>query len=251
MLTPDRFHRTQDGYEFKTSWHGIPTQRFEISYYALSLPENTIPKLIRFDDPRSNREFRKSVGKDLRRNCFVVYLECRSSHGSFDFDLHAQFSAPTESFWAAEYSDSTTTGHYASPPEFGQLSEEDRVRVQNFFLPREHAGDVYITQQAGAVGPNANVQGVRLEQFGQLNAMEIDLPELAQQLAELLRIAGEQEGDLAEQKDSLACAKLAAQSGDSASVEGHLRKAGHWALDLANAAGATIAAAAISAAIGL
>ncbi len=170
MLTSDRFHKTQDGYEFKTYWRGIPTQKTKTSYYALSLPENTIPTLIRFNDPRSNLEFQKSVGKDLRRNCFVLYLECRSAYGSFDFDLHTQFSAPTEGFQAAEYNDDTTTDHYASPNEFYQLSDEDRVRVQNFLSPREHVGDVYIIQQAGAVGPNANVQGVRLEQLRHLRA---------------------------------------------------------------------------------
>ena len=84
-----------------------------------------------------------------------------------------------------------------------------------------------------------------------LSSREADLPALAQQLAQLLRAAEEQKGDLAEQKDSLACAMAAADAGDVADVDGHLRNASRWALDLANATGASVAAAAISKAMGL
>ena len=253
-LTPDHYRSIDNGYEFKTFWRGIPTQRQETSYYALSLPANTIPTQVRFCDPRSNRDFRKGVGRDLQRNCFVLYLECRSSYGSFDFDLHTQFSTPTEKFLLAEYSDENTTEYYAQPPAYEhQLRNEERCRVQNFFLPREHVGDVFITHQAGAVGPNARAQEISLEQRETLISKQIDLRALAQELDALYQVAKRQEDWQGKQEElaSLADAAKAASAGDGIGVVEHLRKAGRWTFDLANGVGSSVAATAISKAIGL
>ncbi len=253
-LALNRFRKIYNGYEFKTSWRGIITERQEISYYALSLPANTIPTLVRFSDPRSNHEFRKSVGKDLQRSCFVLYLECRSSFGSFDFDLQAQFTDPTEKFSVADYSDETTTEFYASPSSFEHyLRDEQRHKVQNFFFPQEYAGDVYLIQQAGAVGPGAKVHDATIEQIGVVSPKETDLQTLAQELDNLYQSAKRQEGVQKKEREleALGSAVKAANSGDSVGVVEHLRVAGRWALNLAKGVGSSVAAAAISKAIGL
>lgn len=253
-LTLDRFKQIDNGYEFKTSWRRITTQRQELSYYALSLPPNTIPTLVCFSDPRSNREFKKSVGKDLQRNCFVLYLECRSSFGSFDFDLHTRFSNPTETFSVAEYSDKTTIECYAMPSAYEfPLRDEVRGKVQNFFMPPEYAGDVYIIQQAGAVGPNARAQDVSLEHIGTLISKDIDLQTLAVELADLQEIAKKQGDHKEKQREfgSLASAEEAAKERNGIGVVEHLRIAGKWGLNIANGAGCSLAATAIAKAIGL
>ena len=253
-LTSDNFKNMDNGFEFTTSWRGIPTQRQEISYYALSLPAYTIPNRIQFSDPRSSHEYSKSVGKDLQKCCFVLYLGCRSSYGSFDFDLHAQFSTPSKNFIEAEYSDETTTNHYDLPPRLEYyLNNEEAGRVQNFFLPREHGGDVYITQQAGAVGPNAIAQDVTLEQIGTLISKELDFRVLARELNDLYEFAKRQTEfqDKRSELSSLASAVESAKAGDGVGVVNHLRRAGQWTFNLANAVGSSVAATAISKAIGL
>ncbi len=236
-LTSYRFEKIGDGYRFKTSWRGIPSLRGETSYYALSLPENTIPELVRFCDPRSKRDFNKSVERDSRRNCFVLYLECRSSSGSFDFDLYARFSAPTETFSLAEYSDEWTVEHYARVDTYEyDLQGDDVGRVRNFF-----AGDVYnITGQAAAVGPDAKAEGNSLTQ--------INLGLLGQELEKLHLFAKNQvdSKDHEEELAALGNAVKAANAGDKGGVVKHLKKAGRWALRFADAAGVSIAASIIA-----
>jgi hypothetical protein len=97
-LSETRFKNEDGHYRFHTSWLGIPTARGELSYYALSLPEFAIPETVELSDPRSQRPYNKTVLKDEDRHRFVLYLECRSSHGTFDFQLDASFRIDKKEF---------------------------------------------------------------------------------------------------------------------------------------------------------
>lgn len=138
-------------FHFRTSWAGIPTERGHLSYYTLSLPAFAIPTLVKFSDPRSGREFRKTVVRDDPRQRFVLYLECRSSHQSFDFTLGVEFEVSPENFSRWEYCDQTTAAYGAHLDAYEHtFSPDQRVVIQNFL------GDQYnVFGQAGAVGPHA------------------------------------------------------------------------------------------------
>jgi hypothetical protein len=85
-------------------------------------------------------------------------------------------------------------------------------------------------------------------------ASEVDDPDkLASELKEL-RASLKQQAETAEQDSAVgevAQAEVAVRNGEGPKGLEHLRKAGKWALDMANSIGATVAAAAIRAALGL
>lgn len=108
-LSESDFTLADGMYRFRTSWEGIPTERNSLSCYSLLLPECAVPVEIRFNDPHSGREYSKSVIRDNRHKCFVAYLECRSSYGSFDFQLEARFRNDESNFRSANYTDEHTT----------------------------------------------------------------------------------------------------------------------------------------------
>lgn len=125
-------------YEFYVQWRGIPTERSKTSYYALSLPEYAIPELIQIVNPRNpSREFQRSVVRDDQTNRFIVYLDCRSSYGQFDFDLICKFIIETSKFSSSQYSDSFTTS-YGYPDTWKYaLEAEETAKVQDFFREQE------------------------------------------------------------------------------------------------------------------
>ena len=115
-------------------------------------------------------------------------------------------------------------------------------------------GDKYLTGQAGAVGPNAYAQETSFVQIWSQVESQIDLPSLAQQLAqlraEMKRVAKDDlEQDLLVAE--VAHAEVSANSSDGAAVMRHLARAGLWALDVAKSIGVEIASSAIKAAMGL
>ena len=185
-LSASRYSITERGYEFNTSWRGIPTDRGRLSYYAISLPEFGIPVSVRFFDLRSGREYRKSVDRDDHRNRFVLYLECRSSHGSFDFGLEVRFVVSAEDFHTAEYVDETTTGYGAHPDAYEYLLRDGQQHVvQQFFMESMHMGDHYQTGQAGAVGPNSRAENNTFQQMWDQRSSDLHLPQLAEELGHL------------------------------------------------------------------
>jgi hypothetical protein len=161
-LGASRFRRVDDRFRLSTSWAGIPTERHRLSYYALSLPEFAIPCSVRFADPRSGRDYRKTVVRDDQRKRFALYLECRSSHGVFDFVLDVEFEISHDRFPQATFKDGTTAeyGSHLGAYEY-LLREGQQVLVQHFMS----TGDQYVINgQAGAVGPNANSENLTFRQ---------------------------------------------------------------------------------------
>lgn len=253
-LTPSRYKQTERGYHFNTSWAGIPTERGRLSYYALSLPEYSVPTRVRFWDPRTGREFGKTVDRDDQRNRFVLYLECRSSHGSFNFALEVDFVYAPEQFQSADYRDDNTSeyGAHADAYEYLLMDGQQKV-VQQFFMESMHMGDHYETGQAGAVGPHAKAENNTFQQIWNQSSSEIDLPRLADELGKL-RLALKAEGTTIEHDKALAsvaAAEEAAQKNDGAGALRHLQAAGKWTLDVATKIGTSVAAKAITSAMGI
>jgi hypothetical protein len=103
--------------------------------YALLLPVHAVLHSAHFTDPRSpNGEFTKSVFRDDDLNRYVIYLECRSSYGWFDFDLRVEFAHSPSDFATSSYRDNETQtegqGHYA------MVRQMTQGQVESFFAAR-------------------------------------------------------------------------------------------------------------------
>jgi hypothetical protein len=108
--------------------------------------------------------------------------------------------------------------------------------------------------QVGAVGRGAHAHEMTFNQIWDRASDEIgDLSRLANEL-EQLRAALRQQAQTVEEDSAVgavAQAEVAAKEGQGPTTLEHLSKAGVWALDMAKSIGATVAAAAIRAALGL
>lgn len=255
QVSGTRFNVEDGVYRFLTSWAGIPTERQRLSYYALCLPQSAVPRQVRFTDPRSGREFRKAVIRDDQRNRFVLYLECRSSHGAFDFALEVLFQIEPDTFQWYKFEDATTSpyGAYVEAYEC-LLPRREQTVVQQFFAKELSVGDQYnISGQAGAVGPNAHAAHNTFNHAHQQVAAGIDLLALASELASLRASMRKEAADVEHDRAiaSIGEAETAARKQDGAGTIAHLKAAGKWALDTATKIGTTVAAKAIEKAIGL
>lgn len=122
------------GYNLRMQRGGIPTERGQLSYYSLSLPEFAIPTEITLKDPHSSRLLYKSVFRDKQRKRFVIYVECRSRHGVFDFLLDIRFEIEKEKFRDAKYQDDYLS-RYGGQIE--RLLPPDKERTVKRFLSGE------------------------------------------------------------------------------------------------------------------
>lgn len=254
-LSSSRFYKHNSGLHFNTSWEGIPTKKYRLSYYALCLPQHAIPLKVRFFDPRSGREYKKTIVRDDQRERFVLYLECRSSHSTFDFSLETDFKISEEDFLHAEFRDETTSPDGACVDIYEcLLPQKGRMFVNNFFTKEMFVGDQYnVTGQVGAIGPNATSENNTFNQAFHHVASNIDLSKLATELS-ALRKSMRQEAFEIEHDQAIACigsAEGAAKDQDGAGALKHLKSAGKWAFDVANKIGTTVAAKAIETAMGL
>lgn len=242
-------------YHIELYWSGIPTKRSWVSYYALSLPEFAIPTRLSITDPhKQEREFRRSIRRDDPRRRYVIYLECSSSFGRFDFVLSCDFVVNEERFLMSEYNDSKTLQNGPDDDEWRHLLDHRQVKqVQNFFVERMHMGDSYSATQVGAMGPGARASNMTFQQVWNQVQGTIDLPQLARELAAIEGVlrseANEPEHETA--IGAIAAAGMAAKQGDGAKTLAYLKKAGSWALDAATKIGTDIAAAAIKSSMGI
>lgn len=254
-VSGSRFSCSDGVHHFLTSWAGIPTERQRLSYYALCLPAHAIPTKVRFTDPRSGREYKKTIVRDDQCERFVLYLECRSSHGAFDFSLEVNFQITAEKFQSFEFRDDTTTPYGAHVDAYEHLlSQSDQIVVQQFFSKEISMGDEYnVTGQVGAVGPNAKAESNTFNQAWQQAAADLDLTTLAAELATLRASMRQQATEIEHDQAiaSIGSAEGAAKKKDGSSALGHLKSAGLWAFDVATKIGTTVAAKAIQTAIGL
>jgi hypothetical protein len=158
------FTKNQETFHTETSWYGIPTERNCISYYALSLPRFAVPRNVSIIDPhKRSKEYRRRVSRDDARERFVIYLECSSSYGRFDFELSLDYVIDPDGFCVSTYRDSMTTESGRVGDEWRHCVDESQIaKVEQFFV---HVGDRYNTGQAAAVGRNASIVNNIFRQF--------------------------------------------------------------------------------------
>lgn len=136
-LPKSRFIKVNDEGVFKHSWSGIPTERYSLTYYALSLPEFAVPTKVEFKDPHSGRLYSNRITRDDQNNRIVLYLNCRSSRGIFDFTLHVTFRTDRNDFRNFTPSDEHNKQQDAEIPRYEDLLVPDEGRaVIQFFLQK-------------------------------------------------------------------------------------------------------------------
>lgn len=156
-----RYEDLADGRaRFRTEWRGIPTEATSVSSYALYLPEDAVPDLIEFTDPRAaGRLYRYRAVYDDQKHRIACYLDCRSSYGAFDFDLTVEFHRDAD---ACRNFSPVSDGQYEpSPVDYdgmvgmaGGRWKEQRI-VQQFF---DNSKSVQVLDHGLAID-NATVQG--------------------------------------------------------------------------------------------
>jgi hypothetical protein len=249
------FYNKGRTYHFETKWSGIPTQRQWLSYYALSLSEFAIPIRLSVSDPhRPRKEYARAIRRDDARHRYVVYLECSSSFGKFDFVISCDFEVSEGDFSRSEYRDAQTGQDGPDGDNWQYLLDRQQQRVvQQFFVEELHMGDNYSAGQAGAMGPGAKACDMMFEQNWNQALGPMNLAQLAGELGrlhlELRSEATEPEHELA--IGSVAAAEAAAKAGNGAKALEYLKKAGTWALNVATKIGTDMAVAALKASMGM
>lgn len=246
----DNFFETDNKYSFNTSWRGIPTEQGRLSYYALYLPKFAIPSEVNFFAIRSDREYQKTVIRDDLKKRYVLYLECRSSYGSFDFNLKVNFVLSRDDFFESNYNDEMTSKFGAHPHAYKSILNHEQVtNITQFFEGDYIKGDQYNIKQAASVGPHSQAKNIHFKN----SRKNIDLKKLSNEL-KLLRAALEQQ--VSESKNlkvlyNIVAAEEATQLNDESKVMEHLKAAGEPALQLAIKTNMPIAANTIRAALDL
>lgn len=134
-IASDSFYNENGLYTFKTIWHSLPTENEALTYYALYLPEYAVPTAVSLYDPRNtDKQYKRTILKDKQKPRYIIYLQCSSKHGVFNFNLECKFREDKRGFDASNYSDEFQTGLYSNPEHWQNLmSEGDRAKTQNFF----------------------------------------------------------------------------------------------------------------------
>lgn len=130
---------TSNTYEFNTFWQSIPMKNNQTSYYALSLPQYSMPINLHIIDPRSKQELNRSVIKDTQNKTFIIYVECvypsknySNNSDSFDFRLDCQFNIDKSKFTTFEYKDNYSTSYGYPDCWKNYVSSENEPKVEAF-----------------------------------------------------------------------------------------------------------------------
>jgi len=133
-----------------------------------------------------------------------------------------------------------------------RAAARDRERIQ-IRIRELNTGDNYTAGQVGAMGPQAHAHDMTLRQVNALELGQIDLQNLAGELATLRRAmrlaAVKPEHDIS--IGQVAAAEIAAQKRDVCSVVRQLTGAGKWAFDVATKTGVSVASEAMKKVMGL
>lgn len=242
-LSEKRFSKKGNDFYFNTLWNGIRTERFELTFYSIYLPEFAVPTEIKITDSNPpHNEFKKTVYKDLEKNRFVIYLECRSKVGIFNFTLNSKFHEDVEMFKSFEYNDNKTVDFYHTHKYEDFLPEITKQKVVTILNQTIMNGDTYNVNQAGAVGPNSSSNNNTFNQ--QINNIpeSIDYGKLSQELS-LLKKSMIENATEAEHFNAIAeitNAEKATEEKDANKVASNLKKAGNWALDVGTKIGVSL-----------
>lgn len=137
-LSRGNFRKVGEEYHVQgLRWSGIPTEQHSLSYYALSLPESAIPNRISITDPyRPGSEYKRSLRRDDDRRRYVIYLECTSRLGRFDFELNCDFVIDVKQFPLSAYTDENTSDQAwtSAQDEWRHWIESEQAeKIQGFF----------------------------------------------------------------------------------------------------------------------
>jgi hypothetical protein len=170
--------------------------------------------------------------------------------------LKAEIELYEEEFLEVEKSEELDT-YVSLLVEYASPGGSYESGVHNLFIREmSMSQDEYKIEQSqvGAVGHGAHAHDMTFNQVWDKSSDQIgDLSRLADEL-EQLRAALRQQAQTVEEDSAVAAvaqAEVAAKEGQGPTTLEHLSKAGVWALDMAKTIGATVAAAAIRAALGL
>ncbi|AQG79219.1 hypothetical protein [Spirosoma montaniterrae] len=246
-ISANNFYKIGSEYIFKTTWQRVPTQRGELTYYALYLPEFAVPTNVNVTDARSEgREFTKNVFRDDDKHRFVVYVECTSRYGFFDFNINCRFHERQVFFSHAEYNDYKTVPFYGHLNAWKWLASDDEVeQIEQVFVTNHYhnnMGDQYHVNQAGAVGPNSSASGNTFNQMNNPLADNLNYEQLAEELS-LLRQALLPNATSPEHYQAIgevANAELAAKEKNGSKLIKHLTAAGKWVFDFATKVGTSV-----------
>lgn len=244
QLSTDSFQSEGPICTFSTSWIGIPTEQRTFTYYALSLPEYAVPMSIEVTDPHVHgRNYKKSVYRDDTRGRFVVYVECRSSRGRFDFNLRVTFELrDKEGYYAGAYSDAFTDHHAHQIDDYRHAVGSDEAhQIQNYFT-----GNILVGGQLTETETTIHTERVELLTLlddGQL------VGELLKTKAALLRNGDDNNQAKAAEQVDLAVTALTSRQKDQALS--HLKSAGKWALDAATQVAAGFAVEVLKRTVGM
>jgi len=136
-LPSEKFYERDGHFNFTTTWNGIPTKIYDLTFYSLYLPEYAIPDQIIITDTYSpSKQFSKTVYRDDAKKKYVVYLECRSKAGIFNFKLSAKLHRDENNFIRSQFRDEKTIGFYEQPLDehwHYLLPDNEVEKVSNFF----------------------------------------------------------------------------------------------------------------------
>jgi hypothetical protein len=238
-LSNRNFYQRGDDYVFKTTWQRIPTQWQAITYYALYLPEFAIPTVIDVTDTRdTSRQFSKNVFRDDEKNRYIVYIECTSKFGQFNFDIFCRFHFDKDHFETSTYHDPKTVDFYADLDHWKwMVSKDEAEKVEQFFVTNNHyhMRDQYNVNQAGAIGPKSAAIENTFNQQNNSLPENTDYEQLATELIELRQLLLMRASDVEHFKaiSEVAQAEDAARQKNGNKVMKSLLSAGKWVLDAA------------------
>lgn len=242
-LSEKRFSRNGNEFHFNTFWNGINTKQFELTFYSIYLPEFAIPTSIKITDSFTpHNEFQKTVYKDSEKNRFVIYLECRSKKGIFNFMLNATFHKDIENFKSYDYHDDKTVDFYHTHSYEDFLFHNTTQKVITILNQTIMTGDTYNVNQAGAVGPNSSSNNNTFNQQINNIPQNIDYGKLSEQLA-LLKKSMIENATEPEHYNAIAeigKAEKAIEEKDLNKIASNLKKAGNWALDVGTKIGVSL-----------
>jgi hypothetical protein len=230
-----------DGNTHKLSiiYRGIPTARNELTYYALSLPKFALPLQIDLINPHAKSQLRKSVIKDEQRERYIIYVQCSSKHGIFNFDLECFFEINRSKFNSIHYRDNFNIDPYTNYDEWSLHVTDNEKQMINYYLGEVHMGDTYNVQQAVAVGKHARAGKNTLIQIN--NGQTINEAELIDALAKLrLELSNYKEPEQLIEAGIIAQAEVAAREGNVDKAKGLLKTVGSWTYDIATKLGISL-----------
>jgi hypothetical protein len=196
------------------------------------------------------------VYRDDEKNRFLVYIECTSQFGQFNFNIFCRFHFDKNLFASVCYNDDKTVKFYGHVDSWEHLVQREQVeRVKEFFNTTNnyYMGDQYYANQAGAQGPNALAQNNTFNRVINPLPANTDYARLSEELDQLRQLLVTK-ASLPEHYKAIgevAEAETAAKGKDGNKVLSSLKAAGKWVLDAAKDVGTDVLAEVIKKSMGL